>query len=548
MEHFDKRNSKVGHTHPHLIQGRTHERDRFVGFTFAGGDLLIESTQGGKVTFATGACRALLDTDAISLAGTDLTESFDPAFYQTIHALYSSSEPGARRGPIPMRTRTGMPVDIRLCRLPQDTSNVFFSISQRIPGKQNVITGAREAFFEIATRQVSEPCHKEIDTITVFRLGVDKLDGMPNQAQIEQALDQAVIAYLQANAVNPVGAVRLGGGQYGLVHRHSRSPEDLTRPLKLVCRSIHPTLGAITISSDSVDVTALGDDPEEAGIVLRRVVGQFCHREPFEAVEPGAGSALKTGVEQTRGKISWLGARIEADDLDLHIQPIVDLTTGAVRSYEGLCRFEGNTSPFDIVTFAEDVALVQELDAAVLRRALAMLRQGEIPEGVNLSINISGLSIQSPAFVKNAVALFTAEEAARDRLAFEITESARVDNLQQVRKCVDDLRKAGIPVCLDDFGTGAASFPYLQALDVDCVKIDGVYTARMLQNSRDYHMIKALAELCNNLGISTVAEYVEESVQVDALRALGIQQAQGFLFGKPKPAAEYKDVTFVDLP
>jgi EAL domain-containing protein (putative c-di-GMP-specific phosphodiesterase class I) len=116
---------------------------------------------------------------------------------------------------------------------------------------------------------------------------------------------------------------------------------------------------------------------------------------------------------------------------------------------------------------------------------------------------------------------------------FEITESARIADLRSVRNVVHGLRQAGHKVCLDDFGAGASAFHYLRALDVDVVKIDGVYVRDALKSNKGAAFLKAMAALCNDLGTEVVAEMVEDNASVAFLRQCGVDYGQGYLFGRP---------------
>jgi EAL domain-containing protein (putative c-di-GMP-specific phosphodiesterase class I) len=131
-----------------------------------------------------------------------------------------------------------------------------------------------------------------------------------------------------------------------------------------------------------------------------------------------------------------------------------------------------------------------------------------------------------------------------ERLLIEVTESMRIRDLDAANRVLAVLRADGHKVCLDDFGAGAASFPYIQALDVDYVKIDGAYVKRMETHLRDRAILKAMVGLCTDLGIGTVAEMVETDTQATALIDLGVQYAQGYLFGRP--TTQYSFVSNVE--
>lgn len=116
---------------------------------------------------------------------------------------------------------------------------------------------------------------------------------------------------------------------------------------------------------------------------------------------------------------------------------------------------------------------------------------------------------------------------------FEVTESAKITNLEATNGVLQELRMLGHHVCLDDFGAGAAAFQYLRALQVDYVKIDGIYVKEALTKPSAPAFLRAMASLCRDLGIETVGEFVETDEVAKFLLDVGVQYGQGYLFGKP---------------
>ena len=147
---------------------------------------------------------------------------------------------------------------------------------------------------------------------------------------------------------------------------------------------------------------------------------------------------------------------------------------------------------------------------------------------------LSGRSLGSDAFI-GALQGLLRSRSDQSRLLFEITETMEIADLPRAERIIQDFRRAGHKVCLDDFGAGAASFPYLQAFTIDFVKIDGAYIGRMLETVRDHAILKAMVGLCRNLSIATIAERIETEAQAERLARLGVRYGQGFLFGRPAP-------------
>lgn len=220
-------------------------------------------------------------------------------------------------------------------------------------------------------------------------------------------------------------------------------------------------------------------------------------------------------------------------NFDLVYQPVVSLRSTEVHHYEVLSRFPGGSDPFTLIQMAEELEIIVEFDLAVMQKAFAEMRTRE--HAPNLAINISARSFLQGGFIDRVLRLVEAEPKLKGCLMFEITESAALSNLEMAEKYIQRLRKAGYPVCLDDFGSGATSFAYLQALAVDTVKIDGQYIKNLKEGSRDQVLVRHLAMLCAELKINTIAEMVESKATLEALRTCNVDLVQGYYLGRPGP-------------
>lgn len=507
------------------------ERDRFVGFAFAGADVLIEAQQTGRILFAAGACQTVLKVNAAELHGAQLTDIFDKPYAPSIKSMIHGSAGGGRRGPQVLRTAQGDTAEISMTRLPRPDSNLFIAVSARAETSAVAKFNDQEEFLDAA--MASSERNQEV-SITLLNLAGRSLDGDDIDPALEGDLDAAIAAYLQANAVSPNATGKVGDGQYGLVHSPDQAVEDILAELETVVSAVDPTFEGVSLQSETLHARELFERPEVARQALKRAVEEIC-QAVFTNEPDGMRSQMKNSIAETTNKIGWLSTTLQKRQFGISAQPIVSLKTQSLHHVEILCRFQENASPFDMITFAEDTALIQDLDLAVLDEALMAAKAGLVPEGTGMAVNVSGLSIQDPEFLLKLLQAYQDAPHIQERLLIEITESAQITDLETARSFVEALRKNGIQVCLDDFGAGASSFPYLQALDIDCVKIDGIYVGRMMKSEKDRLLVKSLAELCNSLGIVTVAEYVEDSGQVNALKEIGIHYAQGFYFGAPEP-------------
>ena len=235
-------------------------------------------------------------------------------------------------------------------------------------------------------------------------------------------------------------------------------------------------------------------------------------------------------------------------------QPIVDLATGRVVKAEVLARWthptRGPVPPGAFVPVAEDMGLVDALGAHMLRLGCAQLRRwqdaaaaaGRGPDGaepVGVTVNVSGRSLDAGG-VRAVVCAALAESGADPRgLTLELTESVAMRDPARVLTALTELAALGVRAALDDFGTGYSSLAYLHRYPLAVLKIDKSFVDGLDGPAPDPHaaaLVRTVVQLARALGLQTVAEGVETAAQRDALRALGCDLGQGYLFGRPGPA------------
>lgn len=181
-----------------------------------------------------------------------------------------------------------------------------------------------------------------------------------------------------------------------------------------------------------------------------------------------------------------------------------------------------------------------ELDLAVVRALFSQLRANPraIPHCSSLSINLTGQSLSSAGFRAELEALLAATPIPLSRLCFEITETAAISSTEDAGLLLASLRERGCRIAIDDFGTGMQSFARLRDLPFDVIKVDGSFVRNMLKDPRDHEVVQASVAVARACGADVVAEFVEDVVTADRLRAMGVQWAQGYLYAQPRPLSE----------
>jgi diguanylate cyclase (GGDEF)-like protein len=225
---------------------------------------------------------------------------------------------------------------------------------------------------------------------------------------------------------------------------------------------------------------------------------------------------------------------LKADRLLFAFQPVVNAKSGAVDYYECLLRMRDEDGAIiaasQFVPAIEQLGFIRSIDRFVLERAIDEL---DACEGINLGINISGLTAADQPWLRALVALLASRPRMASRLVIEITETAALRDLEESAGFVKTVRDLGCRVALDDFGAGFTSLRHLEALALDIVKIDGSFVRDLINRPDNQTVLRHLLGLAGGLGLTTVAEWVETGEEATLLRQQGVHLLQGYHFGKP---------------
>lgn len=234
---------------------------------------------------------------------------------------------------------------------------------------------------------------------------------------------------------------------------------------------------------------------------------------------------------------------LQSDKFDLFAQPIVDLQAPNNHySYEVLLRIYDHKSnnyisSQDLITAAESLEVTTRIDQWVCEKVFKQIGEHKKAgrNNPNFSINLSGHFIVSVAFENFLLEMTEKFQVPTNNICYEITESVAVKSITRVQKFIHNLKQAGFKFSLDDFGVGYCSFNYLNLLDVDYVKIDGSFVSAMLDDETQFATVQAINNVARTMNINTVAEFVEKPEIIKALRVIGVNFGQGYIFGKPSP-------------
>jgi PAS domain S-box-containing protein len=226
---------------------------------------------------------------------------------------------------------------------------------------------------------------------------------------------------------------------------------------------------------------------------------------------------------------------LESGEIVPYYQPQIELRTEQLIGFEVLARWKhplrGMVPPDEFIRTAEDAGYIGQLMEKVLGQAFATLAR--LPDYLRMSINVSAIQLRDSALQRQVSLAAEQTGFSLERLTVEITESALVGNIEHARTITEELKQQGVRLAIDDFGTGYSSLRHLHALPFDEIKVDRTFVRTLLTRRESRKIVAAILGLGQSLGLTSVAEGVEEESQADMLQWLGCDVAQGYLYGRP---------------
>ena len=373
------------------------------------------------------------------------------------------------------------------------------------------------------------------------------------------------------------------GHQQGdnLIRRIAATLRERVRATDIVARLSGDEFAVLMPQSDVDGALQLGEDlraevadgfagdPDLAGATISVGVTMFGAESDggAEAVLAAADEAMYRAKAEGRDRVALFEAPVEPphegrrlttsakirnaltqNRLSLATQPIQSLTDGAVERFELLLRMRGDAGELlpasSFIGVAERAGMVQELDRWVVGQALDLLGQREragMP--LSLHVNLSGASLTDISVLEYIERRLDEGDADPSRCTFEITQTARVEDLETAAGFADRLTEFGCEVAIDDYGAGFGPFEYLKRFPFDVIKIDGTFVRDLVHSDADRLTVEAIVGIAKGLGKRTIAEFVEDAETESLLRELGVDMAQGYHLGVPIGVEEMLETT-----
>lgn len=484
----------------------------------------------------------------------------------------------------------------RLTPTEQDSAVAAIELRCNHPLSQDVWMSIHAGYF--SDRNASEPCLiLQAQDITARRQAElrlqhsayhDSLTGLANRARFSDCLAHA-IERRRADASHSFAVMYLDFDRFKLVNDtlgHSVGDKFLVAVSQRIVQLVRPhdLVGRLGGDEFAILIEGLEDENQAIGMAERLQVA-LCKPYQVDGVEVNSSASIgitfssigynlpdevlrDADIAMYRAKSSGrarhavfdsallaevsdqvqleadLRSAIEGDQLSLAYQPIYDLTTGRIVSFEALARWihpvRGPVAPDIFIPVAEESDLIGALTQRILSRACRQLKAwqtlGSSHAGLRMQVNLSGMDLCNSELAQLVATTLLANGLEAPHLTLEITESKLMTRLDGALETLTRLRDIGVGISVDDFGTGYSSLSYLSTLPISSLKIDRSFVTNMVKTEHNVEIVKAIVMLANALGKTVIAEGIESPAQLTQLRALGCRFGQGYLLAPPLAA------------
>jgi diguanylate cyclase (GGDEF)-like protein len=366
--------------------------------------------------------------------------------------------------------------------------------------------------------------------------------GHPAGDALLKAVAERLLACVRESDV----VARLGGDEFAILQHDAGQPEQAGA---LAHRIIETLSAPYKLGDDrvvigaSVGIVIATPDLSSADLLLRSADialyrakgsgrGTFCIFEEVMNAQMQARREIELDLREALG----------LDEFEVFYQPLFNLNAQRVTGFEALLRWRhatrGLVPPSEFIPIAEELGLIVPIGEWVMAQACkdAMTWPGD----VKVAVNLSPVQFRSVGLVDAVQRALKGSGLPAQRLELEITESALLEDSEAVLATLHELRAVGMRTALDDFGTGYSSLSYLRSFPFDKLKIDQSFVREMAHRPDCLAIVTSVLGLARELGMATTAEGVETEEQLAQLRRIGCTEVQGFLFDRPRPAADIR--------
>jgi len=526
------------------------DRDRFVALAFCRADLLFELDDQHDVVFAAGATSVLLGEGPETLVGRNFLDLVADTDRGLAAEMLEAARAQGRIDDVVVRLNgAGLRrpnVAMAGYRVPDFDGHFFLALKME-PALQSERLSDADIKRDAESGLMDEGSY--VSVAAERALAFKRAGGRPQITLVK--LDDMTASLGASDRKQVMGAVgdilakhSLGGGTAGRIaddsfsylHRDDVDPDEINSMISEAAKKLFNA--DVKPHAHTLDADGAGLAEHQVAKAIAHTIRSFTESGGHVDKKKSIAQVLHGMVSDTIENVAYIRKVVAGRDFDMAFQPICDMRLERIHHFEALTRYRDakqNTSPYHLFCLAEEVGIVHELDLAVCETTIQTMQNLVRTRGLMpaVAINLSGLSIANEQFVEALKKLLQRTGVQPRKLMFEITESVKIDQLAEVNATIQSFRDRGFRFCLDDFGSGAASFDYLNALDVDIVKFDGPVVKRACSSQKGSDLLSSMAKMCASMGIRTAAEMVEDKRMAGRVYQCSVDFGQGYYFGKP---------------
>ncbi len=530
------------------------EKERFVALAFCRADLLFELGDNFEVVFVAGATPVLFGENPGKIKGRNFIELIAPDDRLLAREMLGVAANKGRLDDVILKLKgpkgSAPKVALSGYQVPDFNNHFFLAIKTEPPRgilfhggepKRHQESGLLEAdsFGDVAAERVKSYLRAGGEAqVTMVKVGklqelIAKLNG-----DEKTKLLSAIGDILKGSSLGGDTASQVDQDSFSLAHAKGLDTDEINEQIEDTAQKIHEDGKLIRSIATTLELDGAGMSEEQVAKALIYTLMKFSGDNGVLKGQ-SLSDLLSVMMVKTDENVTFVKSAAQVSDFSLHFMPIFNLRDNHVHHFEGLMRFNGDKgkgSPYNLISLAEELGLISDFDMAVCKMAIEKIQSYK--EGTDLppiAVNVSSNSLCNDAYVAKLLETLKGTPDLAGKLMFEITESAKIQNLPQMNQILQSIRETGFQICLDDFGVGDASFDFLHTLDVDMVKFDGPVVKRACTTDKGGAFLKALADLCQEMEIKTVAEMVEDKGMANQVYYCGVDFGQGWHFGKPDP-------------